>query len=70
MHLTQLNGNSIKKVSGDGNSGLDSGYFPSPYAMTKIEDEKFDKTNCIMRSIDAKRLSSSPLKQVRYSLEI
>ncbi|XP_074600813.1 cell adhesion molecule Dscam1-like [Brevipalpus obovatus] len=61
LHLTQMDSGSMKKISCDGNSGLDSGYFPSPYAMTKIEDDKRDMS-CIMAD-GGGRLHTSPLKQ-------
>ncbi|RWS04031.1 Down syndrome cell adhesion molecule-like protein Dscam2, partial [Dinothrombium tinctorium] len=37
LRLSDLDQNHVKKLSGDSSSGLDSGYYPSPYAMTKIE---------------------------------
>ncbi|RWS26404.1 Down syndrome cell adhesion molecule-like protein Dscam2 [Leptotrombidium deliense] len=37
LRLSDMDQNHLKKLSTDSNSGLDSGYYPSPYAMTKIE---------------------------------
>ena len=46
MRLSDLDNGNLKKVSGlveNGSSGLDSGYYPSPYAMTKLNGKNLSE---------------------------
>uniref|UniRef100_T1KQ15 Down syndrome cell adhesion molecule n=1 Tax=Tetranychus urticae TaxID=32264 RepID=T1KQ15_TETUR len=61
VRLTQLDAGSMKKSTGDAASALDSGYFPSPYAMTKIENEK-NEVNGVLQ-METKRPINSPIKK-------
>jgi len=46
LRLSDLDNGNLKKVSGlveNGSSGLDSGYYPSPYAMTKLNGKNLSE---------------------------
>lgn len=63
--MSELDHNTVKKLNCDASAGLDSGYYPSPYAMTRVSDEQ----QCAMHALEAMEAMAqhhhtSPMKQV------
>lgn len=61
IRLAELDQNHSKKLNCDASSALDSGYYPSPYAMTQFNSNGGD-VQCGVHLMDTLPMHTSPLK--------